>query len=55
MNEKQAKTILEMFGHDFDVLASWLDVENARKLVLINPFYRPSKRDSVQAITQPSD
>jgi hypothetical protein len=53
MNEKQAKSILDMFGHDFDVLASWLNVEHGRRLVLMNPLYRPQSVKKEQSSVKP--
>lgn len=45
IGEKQARAILEIFEHDFEQMASWLNVEQETRLVLLNPNYNPAMRD----------
>ena len=39
--ERRTKFILECFNHDFELLAEYLQVQQNRKLILLNPHYDP--------------
>ena len=39
--EKQARSVIELFDHDFEQIATWLRVVNETKLVLLNPHFIP--------------